>query len=31
MEVSEGKETSENGRGKGGKTVGMKVNGGIEG
>ena len=24
MEVSEGRETSEDGRGKGGKTVGMK-------
>ena len=25
MEVSEGRETSEDGRGKGGKTIGMKI------
>ena len=25
MEVSEGRETSEDGRGKGGKTVGIKI------
>ena len=25
MEVSEGRETSENGRGKGGETVGIKI------